>query len=431
MDSTLALNKNIVTRKQLVGIANFVRRNSEARFLSRGTQILSTEQEIRTTKKAQVLLPLLQGIKDVQEVLSQAKGGSVKSSEISINEMIVDLANEKITEPIIYRPRDGEVIQASSIMDRLAGSYQITATVAKDRAYYENILAQGSTGVQVAVGGTSLKSEIVESKLDITASTADDVKDKAIVFTNQLRIARNRIKRIKDRFLQANISNKDIVIVLDPNGEVAIQNDARYNMYAETPINKNGALDVEVDGYFDGSPVLITKQLPKGVDFYVMVFGSAVSLFALRQVMNMDKIPGVTAYLSSMEFDEGTGVFLPHFITIGTNDTATYPTQKAVGFEELILEMNKSKTTSGNAGGTAGLPAPKANDDLVGDDIDKDGNIDDDEITTFDAGKWYSAKYATDKAELTAGQIRTLKKVLGVANNATDAVVQTELDKRA
>ncbi len=101
MDRTLALNKNIVSRKKLIGIANFVAHNSEARFLSRGTEILSTEQEIRDTKKANVLLPLLTGIQDVEEVLSQAKAGGVKLDEIRINEMIVNLANEKVTKPII------------------------------------------------------------------------------------------------------------------------------------------------------------------------------------------------------------------------------------------------------------------------------------------------------------------------------------------
>lgn len=427
--STLALKNNIVTRKQLVGIANFVRRNSEARFLSRGTQILSTEQEIRTTKKAQVLITLLQGIKKVQEVLSQAKAGGVKSSELSINEFIVDLANEMITDPIIYRPRDGEVLTAEGIMGRVSGSYEITATTAKDRAYYENILHMVKNGLELAVGGTKLQGRIVKSALDTSHATADEVKDNATKFANQIRFVRNKIKKTKDRLIQSKISNKDIAIVINNDGETVLENDARYNMYTETAVNKNGAIDLEIDAMFDKSPVIVSKQLPAGVDFIVMMFGSAVSLFALRNKMNFDKIPMVDAYGSSMEFDEGTGVFLPHMIAVGVNDATAE--QDAKTFDDLVLSLDKSTTVSGNKDGSQGLPAPTANDDIVAEDVNRDGNIADDELVTFDAKKWYSANYATDKAELTAGQIRSLKQSLGVANNAIDSAVQTELDKRA
>jgi hypothetical protein len=312
MKHTLGLNKNIETKKILVGIANFIQRNSEARYLSKGTQILTTEQEIRRTKKASVLLPLLQGIKDVKDVLREAKGGGVKSTELSINEFIVELANEKITEPIIYRPRDGEVIDADSILQRVQGSYRITGQTGKDIAFYKNILAQAVPGIDVAVGGSAgnkLKAEVVESLLE-TADNQNDTREKivdnALKFVNQIRKVRNRIKRHKDRFLQAKIPNRDICIIVDADGEMALQNDARYNLRTDLAVSDSGKL--AEDGTLNGSPVLVSKHLPDKIDFIVMVFGAATSLFAIREVLNLDKIPGVQAYASSMEFDEGTGV---------------------------------------------------------------------------------------------------------------------------
>lgn len=89
--------------------------------------------------------------------------------------------------------------------------------------------------------------------------------------------------------------------------------------------------------------------------------------------------------------------------------------------------MNNSQTNSGNKTGSAGLPAPGATDSLVGDDLDGDGTIQDGELATFDATKWFSANYAQDKTELTPGQKRALKKALGVANNANDGAVQSAL----
>ena len=58
---------------------------------------------------------------------------------------------------------------------------------------------------------------------------------------------------------------------------------------------------------FDGCNLYVSKQLPDGVDALVMVNGSHTSVFALRDVMNFDKIPGVQAYAMSLEMDEGTG----------------------------------------------------------------------------------------------------------------------------
>ncbi len=350
--STNLLNKNIQTAKKLAGIANFVQKNSEAKFLSRGTDVLSTEQEIRDTKKAQVLIPMLTEIKDVATVLAQAKAGGIALEALSINEFIVNLKNEKITAPSIYRPRDGEVLNADELLNRYANSFSLTSTVAKDASFYQNIVAQGTAGVPVAVGGTSLKAEIVDATLAGT-----DVKEDAFKFANLIRSARNRIKKHKDKFLQTRVSNKDIAIVVNADGETLLGNDARYNMYSEAAVNMNGALELEIDGAFDKSPVLVSKQLPVGIDFVVMMFGSATSLFAIRNKLNMDKIVGVDAYATSLEFDEGTGVWLPHMITIGSSNVTTYPVQPAIGFDAYALPMGVSSTTSGNATGTS--PAPK------------------------------------------------------------------------
>ena len=42
-------------------------------------------------------------------------------------------------------------------------------------------------------------------------------------------------------------------------------------------------------------------------------------------------------------------------ITIGSSDLNALPVQAAKGFDALILEMNVSKTVSGNAANSAGL----------------------------------------------------------------------------
>ena len=156
LDQTLTLRNNIIAPKVLAGIANFIKRTSEARFLSRGTQILTTQQEILNTRQAQVLIPLLTPVKDIWQVLAEAKAGGVKSNELQINELLVFLANEKITTPNLYRPRDLTSVKLPQIIQRYAASYPLTATVAKDTAYYRNILSQGKAGVDIAVGAKTL-----------------------------------------------------------------------------------------------------------------------------------------------------------------------------------------------------------------------------------------------------------------------------------
>ena len=349
---TLTFNKNVETKKMLIGIAKFIAINSEAAFLSQGTDILTTTQEIRATKKAQVLLPLLSGILDVKEVLSQAKAGGVELTEADLNEFIVTLANEKVTKPQIFRPRDGEVLTEAGA-DKIVGMYQngynITATVAKDRAFYASVVDGVKNGIPLAVGGAVLKGAIVDAAL--TGNTEDE-KNKDLV--SKLLNARTGIKKTKDRFVQGKIANKDIVFVINTEAETRIELNTAYNMYTEAAQSKLG-LNLSVEATLSGSPVIVSKQLPAGVDFMVFYKGAATSIFAIRKYLNFDKIVGVQAYASSLEFDEGTGVWLPQLITIGSSDLNLLPVQTAVTFEALVLDMNTSKTVSGNAANDAGL----------------------------------------------------------------------------
>lgn len=50
---------------------------------------------------------------------------------------------------------------------------------------------------------------------------------------------------------------------------------------------------------------------------------------------------------------------MPHMITIGfTKGTAGFAAQDSQGYEKLLLQMNKSETTSGNAANSDGLGLP-------------------------------------------------------------------------
>ena len=302
---TLTYDKNVETAKMLVGIANHIKVNSEAVVLSQGSEVLTTSQEIRNTKKAQVLLTLLTEIVDVKELLSQAKAGGVTLTEAQLNEFIVDLANEKATKPQIFRPRDGEVLTeagADAIVSRYQNGYAVSSVVAKDRAFYSSVVAGVKDGVAVAVGGTVLQGAIVDAAL----SGATE-KEKDEEFARMLIDARKDIKKTKDKFIQGKISNKDIVFVIGVDGETRLENNTTYNLYTAEAQQKLG-INLSVDGVFSGSQVIVSKQLPAGVDFMVFFKGAATSLFAIRQYLNFDKIVGVQAFASSMEFDEGTGV---------------------------------------------------------------------------------------------------------------------------
>lgn len=350
--ATLALSKNVVSAKRLIGIANFVRVSSEATFLSSGTSILSTEQEIRDTKKAQVLLPLMVDTLDVKDVLTQAKAGGVHLTEAELNEFIVELANEKITKPQIWRPRDGETISANGLFDRFKSSYEISAVVSKDKSYYENIKYQAVKGVPVAKGIAAaaklLKGKVVDSQLK-TAT----VKDKAFEFANIVRHEIADLMIVKDKMTQQYFTKSDFAIVVPALMNIHLENDVRYNMYTEKVQSANGILT----GNFDGVDVLVSKRLPAGVNGIIMLKGAAVSVFALRNKMNNDKVVGVEAYAASLEFDEGTGVFIPHMITILSDATApaAITAQDRVTFDDLTLAMSLSETTSGNDKGSDGL----------------------------------------------------------------------------
>lgn len=177
----------------------------------------------------------------------------------------------------------------------------------------------------------------------------EKAKESAFLFTNQIRQERAKLKKHKDKLTQNKFKNSDFVIVMTADRERVVENDTRYNIYNEKSANANGIFD----GDLDGTPIIISKQMPANVESYIMLRGSAVSLFAVRNHLNVDKAVGAHAFGISMEFDEGTGVFLPHMISILVND-ATAP-QDAVGFDALVLDMNLSETVSGNKANSAGL----------------------------------------------------------------------------
>lgn len=98
---TLTLNKNVVSAKKLIGMAKFLGHNSEAVALSAGNDILTTDKEIRSTKEATVLMPLMVEVVDVKQLLTQFKNGGITFNEMELNEFKVRLSNEKATKPLM------------------------------------------------------------------------------------------------------------------------------------------------------------------------------------------------------------------------------------------------------------------------------------------------------------------------------------------
>ena len=356
---TLAFKNNVETRKKLVGILNFISKNSEAKFLSSGTQLLSTQKEIRDTKKAQVLLPLLGDTMKVADVLKQAKSGGVELIEAELNELIVNLANEMITKPVIYRPRDGEVLNVEGLLGRYQNGFQITATTAVDRIFYKNVVKGVKDGLSLAQGAAK---KIKGSILDATflADASIDDLEKGQKLGEMLVKARAEIQGTKDKLIQSKILDNEITFIIGIDEKRLLETHALYKTFTESAYkytNLEGSITETsvIDGNFRGSNVVVSKQLPAGVPFMVYYHGTATSLFAIRNKMNVDKIVGVEAYATSLEFDEGTGVWLPHMTTIGSSDLTALPAQDRQTLDDIVLALDESSTLVGNKTNTAGL----------------------------------------------------------------------------
>lgn len=310
--STLGILNNVETKKILVNVFQIAQSENEADYLSQGSDILTTAEKIQESKIASVLLPLMGGVKPVRNVLIEARDGAVKSKEGLLNEAIVRLANEMITEPLFIRPRDGEVIGFDQVNAYSRAQGESVATYV-NRAFYLNLVDGVKTGIsykQGTTGGAAVKGKITNAStiLGLPEATADNIKDKSIAFANLLRKERREIKNIKDTFIQKKFANKNIVFVISTEYEELLENDSRYNLRTELAQGEQPLTTRVEDGSLDGSPVLYSKQLPDGVAYIVLVFGAATSLFALRKTMNLDKVGGVNAFKQSIEFDEGTGV---------------------------------------------------------------------------------------------------------------------------
>ncbi len=339
--STLALNANPETRIKLIGIAKNTKQRSLSTIFSSGTNILSTEQEIRDTKQARIFIPLLKGVKKFSDVLAQAKTNSVATTEGLLAERQVSLANEMITEPTIWRPRDGEVIEASELLGRYQEGFSISASVFKDRAYFETMVVQGHAGLST---GQKLGASDTTSLVDANGNA---IAGKEKELAQAIRKDIKSILTTKDKFVQGGITRQNLVIAVRPGVTFALEQDAYYNMYSQA---SKGVAEAQNDFLlpdftFYGVNAYETNQLPDGVDYVVTVKGAASSIFLFKGAMNFDKVAGVNAYAMSLEFNEGTMVALPQLIRVGAK-AATYAKQDAVGFGKLTMTIETAVTTA-------------------------------------------------------------------------------------
>lgn len=344
MEKTIELNANISSSKKLVGIANGVSAKSISKWLSGSSQVLSTEQDVRDTKEVSVLIPFLVGVKKVADVLTEAAAGGVKSSKPKVGERIVKLANELITEPLTWRPRDGEVISADALLGKYKEGFITSATVVKDQAYFATIATKGTAGLS-----TGEKIEVVDTTAAHGAATAEE-KGKA--FAGLIADATIRIMEHTDGVFQGDFDNGDIAVATTPSIHKYLNVANKYLIKTDGAYaTANASSPVQLDGLYDGiHEFKSSKQLRHSkLDFIVMIKGAAVSQFLFMDFMNYDKREGVNAYVLSLEFNEGTGIFFPQLITIGAK-TADITSQDAVGSGsiDLMAGVELADTTSTN-----------------------------------------------------------------------------------
>lgn len=339
---TINFNANPETRKVLVGIAKNVKAKSTSRWFSSGSTVLSTETEIRNTLTVNVLIPFMIGAKKVEDVITEAMTtGGVKTSKPKLAERIVKLENRLITEPLMYYPRDTEVLGADVLLSRYQDGFTTTAIVIKDRAYFRTILAQGKAGLSTS----GEKIEIVDTTAAHNAATRIE---RAEAFKELIDNATVRLMEYTDGVIQGNFENSDIAIGATPSlhkllnsmKKQVIRTDAAYQAFAANS-------PVQIDGLYDGiHEFKSTKQLKQeNIDFIVMIKGAAVSQFLFMEMMNFDKVAGLNAYKMSLQFDEGTGVYFPQLITMGAK-TADHAAQNAVGSGTLDIMANVGTSTT-------------------------------------------------------------------------------------
>ena len=147
--------------------------------------------------------------------------------------------------------------------------------------FYSDVAHMVQTGLRTKFGNGTLKGEIVptetETEVKITEvkdtqgattgseetkySKAKQIKELATAITNQIRAERTKLKAVKDRLIQHMIKNDELTLVISPSLEYILENDARYNIFADSEAKK-----ASVSGALDGTPIVISKQLPEGID---------------------------------------------------------------------------------------------------------------------------------------------------------------------
>lgn len=353
-----------IKRERLVGITNYVFKESIASIGSQGSQLTSSEMEIRNANRALFVLPHLKGVKKFETIMSELQTkGTIIAGKNQVGEVGVDL-QEYITDPFLHRPRDTEQTTTDELLNRFQSGFQVAAVAARDKNYFGSIYKQAITGVQ------SAKAEVVDVK---SADLLDETKIKTILLTVRKTIM--NLINIKDRHGRG-VTKKDLVFFMDPTLELAIRQSTLTGFFAENIVREaftNGRI---ADGLFDGVKIVITNELDtplatgkSGVHGVIMVMGSAVSPFLFQDMMNYDKTEGVNAYKCSLEFNAGAAVLLPNYISIIADATLSGLTAQArvsvdtVNLNDVVAsELSVDRDTTDLTNPVNGFDASKSND---------------------------------------------------------------------
>lgn len=347
------LNPQLESAQRLIGIANGARVKSVASWFGSGSEILNTEQDIRNTKRARIFVPYMVGFQTIQAGLTQAlANGGVASNVPQVAEREVELANEIMTKPLLWRPRSGEQLEASEILQKYQTHFINGVAAFKDNAFWANIVNIVQNGpVNKNTPATSLPDRgEVTATTEIRALTAPEERGKAWRYA--ITSAVTRIMEFKDAIKLAGFDNSSIRIVVTPSVLSDLEADQRYNVRTDSLITRDAnishaeATEVEIGRFAGKWPIAVSTQISdNAIDYIVGLSGAAKSVFMIQNYLNYDKAVGINAYVVSMEAEEGTGVFFPQYISIGS---PTLPARQAVS--SAPISLTDTLTLSVNSG---------------------------------------------------------------------------------
>lgn len=334
-----------IKKERLAGITNFVYKNSIASVGSAGSQLVSTEQEIRSANRAIYIIPELSGVVKIETLLNSIiSTGVIVAGTNNAGEIAVDL-QEYATKPFNYRPRDYEQTTTESLLARYQGGFQISAVASRDKNYLGSIYKQIVAG---ANGGA--KGKIVNvATADMTSSDQTKLDNIAYQFRKEVM----EICNIKDRHGRG-ITRQSLVCFASPAFVLAMKQSTIKGLYNEAIVSTSFSNGKIIDGVLDGVRVLETNELDtplasgkNGVWYVIMLVGSAVSPFLFKDMLNFDKSIGVNNYVCSLEFNAATAVLLPNYISICLDSTTSgIAAQARVSIDTVDLSAVEASSLS-------------------------------------------------------------------------------------